>query len=358
MKNLLVGSINNNLFGQIVEAVNENDSLCLMIDSYGGDLRAGYKIYDFLKGKDGIHCCVLGNCMSAAILVLLGVKKQNRTANEHSQFLIHRPLLEYHGQLTQKDAQKVDSAIEEETKLLMDVYKKELNASEQALMAMLDNEQVFGAMQAKAMGFVDSVNMATALENDEEALKEIMYNKQLIKNKKMATNDKLEACVKALKDLFASSPFKNTKVVSTLDGKDLKVETDGEVKTGCKIEAENGSYVLGDNRTIIVKNGVIESIEEPKTTDDDKKKLEEKVKNLESERDDLKNKLEKAQKEISDFQNLKNQLESVNQMIDEAGGINAVLNAVSPNPAQKSNFDDVDDDDDAYNFIKSLGDNN
>lgn len=358
MKNLLVGTINDNLFAQIVEATSERGSLCLLIDSYGGDLRTGYKIYDHLKGKDNVHCVVVGNCMSAAILVLLGVKKQNRTANEHAQFLIHRPLLEYHGQLTQKDAQKVDSAIEEETKVMMEVYKKELNASEQALFAMLDNEQVFGAMQAKAMGFINAVNKAPASKvTDEDALKDVMYNKKLIKNK-MATNEKLEACVKALRDLFAGSSFKNTKVVSTQDGKDLKVETDGEVKTGCKIEAENGSYVLGDNRTIIVKNGVIESIENPKTTDDDKKKLEDKVKNLESERDDLKNKLEKAQKEISDFQNLKNQLESVNQMIDEAGGINAVLNAVSPNPAQKSNFDDVDDDDDVYNFIKSLGDNN
>lgn len=354
MKNLLVGTINDNLFAQIVEATSERGSLCLLIDSYGGDLRTGYKIYDHLKGKDNVHCVVVGNCMSAAILVLLGVKKQHRTANEHAQFLIHRPLLEYHGQLTQKDAQKVDSAIEEETKMLMEVYKKELNASEQALFAMLDNEQVFGAMQAKAMGFINAVNKAPASkETDEAALKDVMYNKQLIKKNKMATNEKLEACVKALRDLFAGSSFKNTKVVSTQDGKDLKVETDGEVKTGCKIEAENGSYVLGDNRTIIVKNGVIESIEEP-TGADDKKQLEEKVKNLETEKAELKDKLEKAQKEISDFQNLKSQLENVNKMLDEAGGINAVLNAVSPKPSQKSDFDD-DGEDDAYKFIKGLG---
>ena len=331
-----------------------------MIDSFGGDLHAGYKIYDYLKGRNDVYCNVVGNCMSAAVLVLLGVKKENRTANEHARFLIHRPLLEYNGQLTQAVAKKVDSAIEDETKKLMEVYKKELDASDTALYAMLDNEQVFGSRQAQAMGFISSVNENAEQEAEEaEAMQDVMYN-QLLITKKMEKNDKLKTCIEALKDLFAGVKFGNAKTVATVDGKELKVETDSDIKKGCKVDAENGSYTLGDNRTIIVKNGVIESIEEPKKAkpnggeDEEKKELKEKVKNLSDENASLQAELEKAKNEIKDFKALKEQMQGVKDLIDNAGGIEAVLNTVSNEPKLKSDFDEGEEGD-AYSFIKNLG---
>lgn len=357
MKNLLVGAISDKLFNQIVEAADKG-GLYLLIDSYGGDLRAGYKIYDFLKGKEDVYVNVVGNCMSAAILVLLGVKKENRSANEHAQFLIHRPLLQYNGQLTQKVAKSVDAKIEEETQLLMKVYRKELQASDASLFAMLDNEQVFGARQAQAMGFIGSVNSTDEMV-DEACEKEIMYNKQILDNQ-MEANELKNAFIDAFKSIFAGEAFQNAKTVATADGKEIKVETSDDIKKGCKVNCNDGSYTLADNRTIVVKNGAIEAIEEPKKEekpekeDEEKKQLQEKVKNLEEQTASLQNELDAAKAEIAAFAEQKKKFETLNNLVEEAGGIDAIFNTQSQQPSLQNEGDGLVDNC-GYDHIKNLG---
>jgi ATP-dependent Clp protease protease subunit len=60
-----------------------------IINSYGGDLDAGYAIHDYLKTNKNSEVGVMGVCASSATLILLGASKRWGTKN--SQFLIHNP---------------------------------------------------------------------------------------------------------------------------------------------------------------------------------------------------------------------------------------------------------------------------
>lgn len=198
MATLIVHDIYEGSLDDIITAYERDKELTILLDSYGGDLYSGYFIYDYLKGKPNVKCHVIGNCMSAASLVLLACSPENRTAAEHAQVMIHRPLLFWFGTLTQNECQDVDADIERETKKLVDIYKRELAISEDIIYSMLDAEQIIGAQTAKAFGFVSSVensgasigNVATAKNADRMAdtasakavVAQIERNKQLIFN--------------------------------------------------------------------------------------------------------------------------------------------------------------------------------
>jgi ATP-dependent Clp protease protease subunit len=81
----------------LLEAEN-NDDIKMYINSPGGDADAGFAIFDMLRFvKPKIKAICAGVAASAAVIILLGAKKENRFSLPNARVLIHQPSTGIHG---------------------------------------------------------------------------------------------------------------------------------------------------------------------------------------------------------------------------------------------------------------------
>lgn len=127
---LLSGPIDKDLAERLIRQMllleAENDEpVKLFIDSPGGDADAGYALFDMLRFiKPEIFTIGMGTVASAAALVHLAAKKENRLSLPNAHFLIHQPLsgirgvateIEIHARELEKLRDKINRLIAEET---------------------------------------------------------------------------------------------------------------------------------------------------------------------------------------------------------------------------------------------------
>lgn len=95
---ILSGEINKDLAEKIVrqllvlEADDSEKTIYMYIDSPGGDVDAGFAIFDMIRFINAPVVLIgMGLIASAAALILLAVEKKNRVALPNSRYLIHQP---------------------------------------------------------------------------------------------------------------------------------------------------------------------------------------------------------------------------------------------------------------------------
>lgn len=127
---LLSGEINKELAEKIVrdllmmEADNDKP-IRMYIDSPGGDVEAGFAIFDMIRFINApVTLIGMGLVASAAALILLAVPKERRLALPNSEYLIHQPMsgikgvatdIEIHAQELAKTRSKLNKIIAEAT---------------------------------------------------------------------------------------------------------------------------------------------------------------------------------------------------------------------------------------------------
>ena len=81
----------------LLEAENHDD-IKMYINSPGGDADAGFAIFDMMRFvKPKIKAICAGVAASAAVIILLGAKKENRLSLPNARVLIHQPSTGIHG---------------------------------------------------------------------------------------------------------------------------------------------------------------------------------------------------------------------------------------------------------------------
>jgi len=108
----------------LLEADNDNP-IKILIDSPGGDVDAGFAIFDMARFiKPDIYMIGMGLVASAGALILLAAPKERRLALPNSHYLIHQPLsgirgvateIEIHAKEIEKTRNKINKLIAEET---------------------------------------------------------------------------------------------------------------------------------------------------------------------------------------------------------------------------------------------------
>lgn len=95
---ILSGEINKDLAEKVVrqllvlEADDDKKTIYMYIDSPGGDVDAGFAIFDMIRFiKAPVVLIGMGLIASAAALILLSVDKKDRLALPNSRYLIHQP---------------------------------------------------------------------------------------------------------------------------------------------------------------------------------------------------------------------------------------------------------------------------
>lgn len=101
----------------ILDSDDEKSPIYMYIDSPGGDVDAGFAIFDMIRFiKAPVYLIGMGLIASAATLILLSVPKERRVGLPNSRYLIHQPLGGMRGVATDieiyaKDMEKIRAKI-------------------------------------------------------------------------------------------------------------------------------------------------------------------------------------------------------------------------------------------------------
>ena len=153
---LLSGEVNKALAERVVrnllilEAEN-HDPIKIFIDSPGGDVDAGYAIFDMIRFVEApVYTIGMGLVASAGALILLAAPKDRRLGLPNSHYLIHQPLsgmrgvatdIEIHAKELEKTKLRINKMISEETGKKLEIVQKET-----------DRDYWLNAEEAKAYG--------------------------------------------------------------------------------------------------------------------------------------------------------------------------------------------------------------
>lgn len=137
---ILSGEVNKELAEKVIrqllilEADSATKPIYVYIDSPGGDVDAGFAIFDMIRFiKPLVYTIGMGLVASAGALILLAASKNHRIGLPNSHYLIHQPLsgikgvatdIEIHAKEIEKIRVKINALIAEETgKDVADVAK-------------------------------------------------------------------------------------------------------------------------------------------------------------------------------------------------------------------------------------------
>ena len=137
---LISGEVNKELAERVIRQLlileQEGDEMIrVFIDSPGGDVDAGYAIFDTIRFvKPEVQTVGVGLVASAGALILLAGTKENRLAFPNSHYLIHQPLsgmrgvatdIEIHAREIEKIRGRINTLISKETGQPMDQVEKD-----------------------------------------------------------------------------------------------------------------------------------------------------------------------------------------------------------------------------------------
>lgn len=120
---ILTGEVNKELAEAIatqlliLDSDDSKSPIFMYIDSPGGDVDAGFAIFDMIRFVQApVYLIGMGLIASAASLILLSVPKERRLGLPNSRYLIHQPLGQYEGVATDieifaKDMEKTRAKI-------------------------------------------------------------------------------------------------------------------------------------------------------------------------------------------------------------------------------------------------------
>ena len=128
---ILSGEVNKELAEKVIrqllilEADSATKPIYVYIDSPGGDVDAGFAIFDMIRFiKPPVYTIGMGLVASAGALILLAASKNYRLGLPNSHYLIHQPLsgikgvatdIEIHAKEIEKIRTKINALIAEET---------------------------------------------------------------------------------------------------------------------------------------------------------------------------------------------------------------------------------------------------
>lgn len=158
---LLSGEINKDL----AQAVNKQlllleadgtKPIYIYIDSPGGDVSAGFAIFDMIRFVSA-PVVLIGNGLiaSAAALILLAVPKERRVGLPHSSYLIHQPLAEMRGVATDLQIQAEEMA--KTRSLLNKIISEATGKDEKQVAKDTERDHWLNADEAVEYGLISKV---------------------------------------------------------------------------------------------------------------------------------------------------------------------------------------------------------
>lgn len=158
---LLCGEVNKELSERVARSLllmeaRSNDPIKVFIDSPGGDVDAGYAIFDMIRFVNApVYTIGMGLVASAGALILLAAPGDRRVALPNSHYLIHQPLSGMRGVATEIEihARELEKTRERINKMIAD----ETGKSIEQIATDTDRDYWMNAQEAREYGLVSSI---------------------------------------------------------------------------------------------------------------------------------------------------------------------------------------------------------
>lgn len=140
----------------MMEVLSATKPIYVYIDSPGGNVYSGFAIFDAIRFiKPPVKTIGMGLVASAASIILLAAKKENRFAFPNSQYLIHQPLSEMKGVATDLEIHaKEIERIRERVNLLI---ANETGQNKDKIIQDTERDYWLNAEEAIAYGLVSKI---------------------------------------------------------------------------------------------------------------------------------------------------------------------------------------------------------
>jgi ATP-dependent Clp protease protease subunit len=158
---LLSGEVNKELAEKIIRQLlmleaDSAEPVRVFIDSPGGDVDAGFAIFDMIRFVNmPVYTIGMGLVASAAALILLSSPKERRIALPNSRYLIHQPLSSMKGVAT--DIEIHAAELEKLRVKLNELIAGETGKSIETVSADTDRDYWMSAEEAEAYGLVSKI---------------------------------------------------------------------------------------------------------------------------------------------------------------------------------------------------------
>ena len=270
----------------------------IILDSFGGDLWEGLKIFDAIQAMDNKPTVgVLGSCASAAILPLLAVPIENRWMSANSRFLTHNPWTCACGD--DEELKKVANNLEKEKIKLANLQANITGQDVESILQLMKEERFLNFEEAKKYNFVNKSNNKFNKKDDD------MNNEEV--NEKLSGLETMMNGIKAAISKLVPSP-KNI-IIQDTNGVELDfpdAETEEQIVVGMTVkvngeDGQSGDYVMGDGRTFVVVDGVLTEIKEVAGDDEEMEALKKENEELKQQLEDVQNSVKNVEKERDDL---------------------------------------------------------
>ncbi len=270
-----------------VNAASAFDSIELDLDTDGGVIEEGWRIYDYVLalGKPITKSVCSGIVASMGTPLML--MADERLMSPHAKFIVHQPSGGIEGNIS--DISEYLSLLELEQSRLLAVYAAKTGKDEAELSALLADgkDHTYTAQQALDYGWITGIYSGAAAPAAQSRRKPIMAHLSAGREalglpatapekpiNQAPTNPtinmsqlgkRLLAALGVAQAVAGGAPMKNLDV-STVDGTQLVIESTGDtyvIGDAVTIDgtpAPDGEHILSDGNTIVVADGIITDI--------------------------------------------------------------------------------------------------
>ena len=255
---------------QLEDIPEDTDEIIVHINSPGGDVFEGFGIHDYLRGianQKNIQITTIIEGLSASIATVVSLAGDVRKMTQHSSFMIHNPV----SSIAWGDADDFESQAELMRALedkIINFYVDKTGKDRETVDKWMAEETWFDADGAFQNGFIGEIiqDVAVAAKAD---LRSESANKFLTKNliKMKKEENKAKSVLNKIKS-FLADPVESNLKLTTADGTEIEFKTEEEkYNLGDEVlvensRAEDGEYLMSNEETIVVKDGVIQEIKD------------------------------------------------------------------------------------------------
>lgn len=327
----------------MIEANPDAKDLVVHIDSPGGDIIEGYRIYnrlmDFRAAGGTVRVIVEGMAASMATAIVQAATPGMREARKASTWMMHKPLFSGISWANANDLRKMATTLDSFEQTLTAIYVKGSGLTAEQVNAHLEEEQFISPEQAVERGYLDKVlEEAPAVPVKQREAKAVaFYNPKNInqpENNTMAETkkpSKWETFVALAKNLFEESPENTAEEGATApaaasealeDGSELFFE--GELAEGTAVftdaelttPAADGDHKLASGKTITVAEGKVTAIADSVVEESAEAVA---LRDAQAEIQNLKDQLTAAQALSTEVTNLKAQITALKKAVPGGG---------------------------------------
>ena len=314
----------------------DDNTIDVHIHCNGGDVLEGWAIYDRLRatGKE-ITTIVDGTAASMATVILMAAPKERRKAYANAQILVHNPWLDPAwvgncGMATADDLEKAAVQLKEQQDRILDLYVERCGCDRDEMAALMAEDRFISVERAMELGMVgEKITPISAKRVNNMSIKEKILN--------------------AINSVFGTeeqAPMMAMEL-ATASGDTLRIEREEGAPAVGDVAEPDGEWLMPDNTTIVVENGVITEIRQAEEQVDeagDEQRGDEAAEeeerhddNLEQENGRLKERIAELEAEVAELTELLEQARSnartnedlkVLNMVTMAGGYEKVAASI------------------------------